>query len=448
MKIIKLTAENIKRLKAVEIAPDGSLVEVTGPNGSGKSSVLDAIFYALAGTGTVPTAVVRRGEEKAFVKLDLGELVVTRRFTATGGTTLTVEAADGARYPSPQRMLDDLVGSLSFDPLAFTRMAPKEQLEALRAVVHLDVDIDQLDRLTTEQVGKRTVLSREIKQLEARIAATPTVPEDTPNELLDVTARVTALEDAAKHNFALVKEQFRRAEVTGSVASRRHTARELRERAARELRAARDRAAEIIFEAEKREAVLLAEAEQKEVNANFDEVGLSAEPGLSPAIDTAVLKNAVNQAMAVNRQVELKQGVTRLRGEIYDKRKAIGDAAVAIEENRARRAAAIAAAEMPVPGLSFGEGEVLLNGLPLANASGAEQLRISVALAMAANPRLRVLRVKDGSLLDEANLRQLAEMAQASDYQVWIERVEESTGGMGVVMEDGAVHQRDVTESS
>ncbi len=57
---------------------------------------------------------------------------------------------------------------------------------------------------------------------------------------------------------------------------------------------------------------------------------------------------------------------------------------------------------------------------------------------MAANPKLRVLRIKDGSLLDEGNLALIGAMAEAGDYQVWIERVEES-GTVGVVMHEGTV---------
>jgi hypothetical protein len=91
---------------------------------------------------------------------------------------------------------------------------------------------------------------------------------------------------------------------------------------------------------------------------------------------------------------------------------------------------------MPVDGLSFGTDEVLYNGLPLAQASSAEQLRVSVAIAMAANPKLRVLRIKDGSLLDEYSLQTLADTAEMNDFQIWIERVDTS-GSVGVVMEDG-----------
>ena len=42
MKIIELQAENVKRLKAVDITPDGTLQVIGGRNAQGKSSVLDA----------------------------------------------------------------------------------------------------------------------------------------------------------------------------------------------------------------------------------------------------------------------------------------------------------------------------------------------------------------------------------------------------------------------
>ena len=41
-----------------------------------------------------------------------------------------------------------------------------------------------------------------------------------------------------------------------------------------------------------------------------------------------------------------------------------------------RKKAAIEAAKLPVSGLEFGEGELLLNGVPLAQLSAAEQLKL------------------------------------------------------------------------
>jgi hypothetical protein len=56
---------------------------------------------------------------------------------------------------------------------------------------------------------------------------------------------------------------------------------------------------------------------------------------------------------------------------------------------------AIESAVMLVQGLSFEEGRELYKQLPLCQASTSEQLRISVQIAMAMNPKLRFLLVVD-----------------------------------------------------
>ena len=88
MKIIELRAENVKRLKAVGIHPDGTLQVIGGRNAQGKSSVLDAIWLALGGgkAGKSTSVPIRDGEDKASVTLDLGDLIVTGSWTK-GGTS-------------------------------------------------------------------------------------------------------------------------------------------------------------------------------------------------------------------------------------------------------------------------------------------------------------------------------------------------------------------------
>src|SRR5262245_55130191 len=119
LRIVKLEAANVKRLTAVAIEPDGNLVVIGGKNGAGKSSVLDSIAFALGGKDLLCEEPLRNGTEKGHVSVDLGDLHVRRTFTPDGGSTLVVANADGARYPSPQKVLDALVGKLCFDPLDF-----------------------------------------------------------------------------------------------------------------------------------------------------------------------------------------------------------------------------------------------------------------------------------------------------------------------------------------
>jgi len=442
VRIIKFSAENVKKLKAVEISPTGDIVEVTGPNGSGKSSVLDAIFYALAGTAEIPSAVVRQGQESAVVKLDLGELVVTRKFTAKGGTTLTVEAASGARFPSPQKMLDELIGALSFDPLAFIRMKPTEQLNALRSVVKLDVDLDVLDATTKRYFEARTSTNREIKSLEARLTALPAPPTDTPVESIDVAELTSKLQAAYAGNAAIESDRRDREQLALKVQDdlrnadqKANTIIETNAEAQRRIDAVTVQRDRTIGELQKIEQELRQRAKENDLK-------LKALMPLPWPVDTAGFVAQINTATEVNKNVARLYARQKLQDDIALQKQKSLDESGTIEANNRVRAETIAAAKMPVDGLSFGDGEVTYQGLPLANASSGEQLRVSVALAMAVNPKLRILRVKDGSLLDETSLKLLADMASAADYQVWLERVE-STDRPCVVMEDGAIHGED-----
>lgn len=109
-----------------------------------------------------------------------------------------------------------------------------------------------------------------------------------------------------------------------------------------------------------------------------------------------------------------------------------------INANRERRAAMIQAAEFPVQGLAISETGVTLHGIPFSQCSSAEQLRVSVAIGLAANPKLKVLLIRDGSLLDDESLALVARMAEEAKAQVWIERVEVDKT-VSVIIEDGHV---------
>ena len=139
MKIISLTAENIKKLVAVKIVPDSHVVEITGRNASGKSSVLDSIWWALAGAKSHQSRPIRRGQTKALIRLDLGDIIVTRKFRENKKgrvtTSLIVETTEGARFPSPQAMLDKLMETLAFDPLEFSRMDASRQYDHSEAAL-------------------------------------------------------------------------------------------------------------------------------------------------------------------------------------------------------------------------------------------------------------------------------------------------------------------------
>ena len=401
MKIIRFEAENVKRLKAVEITPDGTVQVVTGRNGQGKSSVLDAIFLALGGGDAKKTVAmpIRDGETKASVRLDLGDLIVTRRWTESG-TTLVVENADGSVLKSPQAVLDNLIGRLSFDPLAFVQLRPKEQVDALLALVDLPFVPAELDADRAALFAERTDVNRKVKDLTAQYADTVPVPADTPDEEVSATDLVAQINDATSRNAQI--DQARTAYLA----------------ATREAKDLADR---------------LAEAKSRVTNT-AERLG-----ALGTACDLAPLQEALAKVEDTNRDVREKQRRLMVKSTLEDAKAAAEVLSGRIEAIDKTKADGLAAAAFPVEGLGFDESGVTFNGVPFSQASSAEQIRVSLAMAMAANETLRVIRIMDGSLLDDDSMRLIAEMAAERDYQVWIERVGTDGSGSAVVIEDGQV---------
>lgn len=423
MKIIALESTNVKRLKAVSIVPTGNVVQISGPNASGKSSILDSIYMALAGKGAIPSKPVRRGEQSAVIKLDLGDVRVIRRFSSDGETSVVVEAASGARFPSPQTMLDKLLGKLTFDPLKFAQAEAPKQLETLRGLVKLDVDLDALDGQNARDYDERKEVNKRGKSLAERVATLelglkPSM-DVTPIDVATLTADLTA---AFEHNKALERQKYQRENVEAQVARLRSDEQDI----IRRIGALETQLGTV------RNAIIVA-----------DEQLRSLPEATATLISTNELREKVVEAGRTNTERENQ----RKQRELYELAKA--DLEKAREETRAlsdrmdARAAAkrkaIAEAKMPVDGLSFGDGHVLYNDVPFDQASQAEQIRVSFAIAMAANPELKVVLIRDGSLLDEENTALIATMAEEHGFQVWLERVGRADGTVGIVIEDGEV---------
>lgn len=421
MKILKLTAENIKKLRCIEITPTGEIVTIAGKNGQGKTSVLDSIWWALAGTSHIQAKPIRKGASKARVRLDLGELIVERRFTENG-STLAVESADGARYPSPQKMLDALIGELSFDPLAFARMDAGKQFEELRRVSKLDVDIVHLDGLNRADYAARTDVNREAKAKRAAAAAI-TVRPDLPTQPVNEEAILDRIQSAASENAQIEVERSKRGMIDREIVELEKLANEQYAQA-EELR---EQANELVKRS----------GENYDTVRDLKQLRDTAKP-LPEPVDVANLRLLLDAAKETNALLKNVSRRDELESEAFKLEAKSRELTFQIEAREQAKREAIMSAAMPVDGLGFGDGIVTFNGVPFDQASSAEQLRVSLSIAMAANPKLRVIRIQDGSLLDDESLEQIAVMAKGSDYQVWIERVD-NTGKVGIIIEDGAV---------
>lgn len=398
MRITRLQAENFKRLKAVDITPDpeANAVVIGGRNAQGKSSVLDGIMAALSGKKGSKELVrpIRDGETQASVVVELDDLIVTRTWKASGSTvTVSPAASPKSKLSSPQAILDKLIGALAFDPLAFAESDAKAQVETLIDLIGREA-FDALAAERRAAYEERTEVNRQAKSLRAQLdAAVDEVPRtydgterrDTGKLSIELEAAIEV--ERAREEWQVIEDR---------IASLREQQANLAAKAQDVVAAVKPRPSEEVRQ-------LLASADDH--NRAHDASARALELGLELAGAEGSSEGLSNRILALDHE----------------------------------RAGLIANADLPVDGLTFDDEGISFNGVPFQQSSAAERLKVSVAMAMAMNPELRVICIRDASLLDDESKAALVAMAAEHDYQIWLEVVGDRDEEIAVVIEDGEV---------
>jgi len=438
MKIVKLQAENFKKLKAIEITPTNNVIEITGKCEQGKTTVLDAISSALCGTKW--DEPVRSGEDKGKIIVDLGDKVVTRTYTKAGGGTLKVESKDGAKYSSPQALLDRLVGKIAFDPLQFAKADSKKQVEMLLNVVDIHVDtkhlksisgvvmqetpnpLDMLNQAYKAVYDDRTAVNRQTDMAVKTLASLPVVEKTEPVLLTELVAEKERLETVNREN------------------------QKQREELDRYLQRIETMEAESkIIENEVNRLEKMLAAEKMKLSAKNNEIikdqenlsKMSAKVKKLKDLPLTEINDRISKADATNKQeqqysyrLQKQQEADKLTAEANDltvKLKSIADYKTEI----------IQKTKFPVHGLDFANGGVVFDGKPFSQASTAQKIRVGIAIGMAANPELKVIMLDGYESLDSDQRKIVEEMAAEHDFQVWTTAVSDS--GVGIYIEDGEI---------
>jgi len=425
MNIIRLEITDLKKISAVVIEPKtGKPVVLTGDNGQGKSSVLDGIVLALSNTGLDDP--IRHGRPSASVKLTLGsdkaEYVLERKITKKG-SYLTLTTPTGAPIPKAQTFLNGLLGNYAFDPLEFTRLKPREQVEALKAAAGLDfADLDTR-RATVYQ--ERTDIGRAGKEAAAQLAAVPEPADGVPTEEVSAADLVAALRGL---------EEILRA--AGTAEANFITAKAVHGQAKAEVEKLRQQLAD-------------AEKVEEETAATLATRSLELQAAMEAAptaeqITTA--RDAIAGVDATNRAVRSAREHRELTKRTNDLRNKYATLSRQIEDIDAEKATAVQNAALPIDGLELTDDGVMMGGNFFSQLSTAEQIRISTLVAMSQNPELKIILIREGALINSANMAMLAEMAAADGYQVWVEKFMEKPSDEGLHIIDGAVAFEDGQE--
>jgi len=417
MKIVKFQAENIMKLSAIEIIPSDNMILITGKNGAGKSSVLDSIVMALSGGKSIPEQPVKRGTDKGKIIIDMGEFTITRSFTKDN-SYLKIESADGKQIKSPQKFLDDLIGQVSFDPLDFiNNHKESEQRDILLQLI--GVDVNKLDQQEKELRDERQIIGQDVKRSKALLDSAVNYSDITETKEIAVSDLTRQLTEALSFN------QSRQNEINENEG--------LKVRAQEHRKLINANLAEII---RLQELNIKLEAEIVTFKSQYQSKKEELES--RPGIDISNLQQQISEVDAKNTKIRANNNYITAKSSFESCTKQYTEKTSAIESIEVERKKLLSSSSMPVAGLGFTDTCLTYNSIPLSQCSDGEKLMVSLNISMALNPKLRVLRIKDGSLLDDDNRQILYNQIKSKDYQLWMESVS-SDKKVGIFIEEGEI---------
>jgi len=438
--LIRITAEQFKNVKVIDFMPNRYLTTVSGPNGAGKTSALDAVFHALASRKTLSPSLIRQGQKKGYLRIETNTHIITRHLDEKGGSLQIEAKASNTLVKAPDDWLEGIAGDLGFDPLKFMRLKPEEQFEVLKALVPLEADIDDLEARNEADEESMTKKRAEAKRLEAARDQV-VIDKSLPTEPVNIDELLKQAREASEFNAGIEREaQRRKAELNEM------------EIIARAMNSRAERMDELKAEMLRLENLNAADKKQlDDRTAVVKALEPLAEPRDRSAIDTRISEASGSNARITTNNANKAQR-ERFEKDVDTIKAELETLQEEVRKRKITIASTLSKAKFPVAGLSFetiveGSGGrerknpkkiITYHGVPLADASTAEQIRVSTAIGMANKPELRFLLIREGSLLDDNGLAILEQMAHEQDFQILMEKVDTS-GKVGIFMEDGTI---------
>ena len=426
--ITRLQIENIKRISVFEMVLDKNGVYIIGGrNAQGKTTALDSFSMIVGGTKLCPDEPIKKGEREGFSEADIvdetGKIVAIarRKFKLGKGGRLTssliIKNPKGAIQTAPQAIMSVLTDVVSFDPLQFKALDPKKQLAVLRDIVGLD--FTQLDEERAVLYVNRTDINRQIKDKEGYVGGLPNYPADTPDKEIVVDDLMAELEKVQQHNADIT-------DMSAKLGDMRYN----------------------LSEDEKSLSVLTGQFEEIENTIRLAKADIHKRKGLIDAAQSAYskiqpqdeepIREKISNSQAISTNVRNKQAEQAGLAELEELEASVEVFTDCIEKIDAEKERQIATAPFPIEGLAFTPDGVTYNNILFAQCSQAEQLRISVAMGMALNPKLRVMTIRDGSLLDDENMQLIDDMAKDKEFKILMEVVGNPEDA-AVIIEDGMI---------
>lgn len=415
VKINKLEIENVKRVKAVMIEPTANgLTILGGNNNQGKTSVLDSIAWALGGNKFKPSKPTREGSmNPPSLRVELSNgLIVERK-----GKNSDLKVTDPAGGRAGQQLLDSFVEEFALNLPKFMESTPKEKAATLLRIIGVGDKLYALDNQESQLYNERLTIGRVADQKKKFAAEQPQYPE-APNDLVSIADLINEQQAILARNGENAQKRLNQGKIKN------------------ELHQSETRLAQL------KEALAAEEAVHDKLMGDY----IIANKSIEDLVDesTAEIEQSIANIEEINRKVRAN----------LDKAKAEEDAAefaakyealsVEIQKVRDERSQLLESADLPLPGLSVEDGELVFEGQKWDNMSGSQQLRISTAIVRKLKPDCGFVLLDKLEQMDLPTLTEFGQWLESVGLQAIATRVS-SGEECQIIIEDGYVKNDTVT---
>ncbi|MCY9706344.1 AAA family ATPase [Paenibacillus alvei] len=409
IKINKLEIENVKRVKAVKIEPTASgLTIVGGKNKQGKTSVLDAIAWGLGGNKYRPSQATREGSvipPNLHIVMSNG-LIVERK-----GKNSDLKVIDPNGQKGGQQLLDSFVEELAIDLPKFMNSSNKEKANILLRIIGVGSQLHELEQQEQEIYNRRHAIGQIADQKE-KFAKEQPYFTDAPKEPISASELIRQQQEILAKNGENQRKRQRVVQIQAEFESQ-----------GREL----NRLTAMLNEAQAKYTQL----QEDLAIAQRDALDLHDE-------STEALENNIRQIDEINRKVRANLDKDKAETDASDYRVQYDKLTAEINAIRQQKTDLLTNANLPLPGLSVEDGELIYNGQKWDNMSGADQLQVSTAIVRKLKPDCGFILLDKLEQMDLDTLQEFGQWLEQEGLQAIATRV--STGNeCSIIIEDGYV---------
>lgn len=400
IKINKLEIENVKRVKAVSLEPtQNGLTVIGGRNGQGKTSILDSIAWALGGNKYKPSQPHREGSVlPPNLQISLSNGLEIKR----DGKNSDLKVIDPSGQKAGQKLLDSFVEEFALNLPKFMESSNADKARTLLQIIGVGDKLAEFEKKEQELYNERLVIGRVADQ-KKKFAAEMTYFQEAPKDLISVSE--------------LIQEQ--QAILAKNAENER-------------LRGQRD-------SLKQRQAYLDSEiARLIEEKAKVDQQLEIAEKDALDLHDesTEQLEYSISNTEEINRKVRANLDKDKAEQDAQVEKEKYDNLSAQIDRIRLDKNQLLEDADLPLPGLSVAEGELLYKGQRWDNMSGAEQLKVSTAIVRKLNPECGFILIDKLEQMDLDTLKEFGQWLEQEQLQAIATRV--STGDeCSIIISDG-----------